>query len=81
MPTEDESANGSRHPWCLRRTTLVSLEDDLDEESHHVLQGRMAGQRKAEDASAEGRRSFHGRQKSPPPARASSSSRDGRRVS
>jgi hypothetical protein len=43
MQTEDESANGSRHPWCLWRTTLVSLEDDLDEESHHVLQGRMAG--------------------------------------
>jgi hypothetical protein len=66
---------GERQP-----TSLVSLEDDRDEASKHVLQGRMAGQRKTEGVSAEGNRPLHGRQKSPPAARASSSPRDRRRA-
>jgi hypothetical protein len=77
----DDVVDGDGGRVCERQqTSLVSLEDDLDEESKHVPQVRTAGQRKAEDASAEGRRPFHGGQKSPPPARASASSRDRRRI-
>ncbi len=80
MPTEDESANGSRHPSCLWRATSKKRATTSSKDAWPGRGRQKTRLRKAVDRSTEGRRVLLPREHPRPPETEDASAEETRRA-